>query len=45
MAQVFTNTRSAASAAALGRQPARAKASPMRCESDSFIWQPNVWMK
>src|SRR2546423_2538223 len=45
MAHVFTSTRSAPSAAALGRQPARARASPMRCESDSFIWQPKVWMK
>jgi len=39
------STRSAPSAASLGRQPARARASPMRCESDSFIWQPKVWMK
>src|SRR3954464_7787571 len=45
MAQVFTSTRSAASATPAGCQPARVRASPIRWESDSFIWQPNVWMK
>ena len=44
IAQVFTTIRSAPSGASVAAHPARARASPMRCESDSFIWQPKVWM-